>query len=176
LVKAILIQPLYIRLSSKDQHPIAQIGYRATTANVTESLSAGYVDAVTVTSLASSSPSGQIFRGLVSSSALANPVLSPAAGLSTTGFGTNIDVGDIDGDGLADVMIGDPNAGCGVGYVYLSGKGFATGTITPPDTNGAHYGWDVAPVAGTRLFLIGADAWNVGSGQGAGQVFVYSLN
>ena len=160
-----------------------ELGYRAAIGNFTEA-AGGVSDIFSVTGLSSASAEGVVFAGPISSSSLVDITLAPAAGLSTTGFGTNIAAGDIDGDGRADALIADPNsgpAGCnnanpGIAYLYLSGQGFPTLTIMPPTaSSGTQFGWDVSAVSGTKLFLIGAKAWNVGSVQSAGQVFVYSL-
>ena len=107
-----------------------------------------------------------------------------------TGWNTDLDAGDINGDGLADLLIGAPNtqpsnacpSNVGTAYVFL------TNPATPnqptryaleppaPDVDFGAYSWSMGAAAGTRIFLVGETGRNINGVSGAGQVYVYKVN
>ena len=114
-------------------------------------------------------------RALIYPGAVGAPsatTLLPLAGSMANGFGLASDIGDVDGDGIGDPIIGAYLAGSGsncqtgAAYVYLSGSGFARSTLQP--TGVGQFGHRVAAVDGTRLLLIQAHV-NL-------DVFVYKVN
>lgn len=100
------------------------------------------------------------------------------------GWGTHFDLGDVNGDGIADILVSTPNAspkGCatnlGVQYVFLSQKGsqpgysFTRHILYPPANAGVTYGWSAGTIAGdpmNRIFVVGAKLGN--------QLYVYKVN
>jgi hypothetical protein len=152
------------------------LGYRSTVGDV----DGDYADdVVTVGYL---KPPAVVFAGIVSSGQPADFVLQPQPGLDL-GYGTNIAAGDINGDGMAEVLVAAPNAtdnfgactNTGAAYVYLSSTGPLSSRLLlqPPDAAEGLYGWAVAPVPGTKVLLVGEPRKNLGSVNLAGQVYVY---
>ncbi len=152
------------------------LGYRSTVGDVNGD---SVDDVVTVGYL---KPPAVVFAGLVSSGQAADFILSPQAGLDL-GFGTNVAAGDINGDGMAEVVVAAPNASdnfgacanTGVAYVYLSDTGPPSSRLLlqPADAAGALYGWAVAAVPGTQVLLVGEPLRTLGTVSRAGQVYVY---
>jgi hypothetical protein len=109
----------------------------------------------------------------------------------TTGWGTRpVPVADLNGDSLADVVVGTPNApngvcnSIGMVYVYLATGDAGTGTtgwtrytFQPPtlDPDFGGFGWSSATVAGSPLIFVGENGRDVGSVSGAGQVYIYRV-
>ena len=107
------------------------------------------------------------------------PVLSLAGKLDWPTSG--LDLADIDGDGLADVIIGAESTGCsGQALVYLSGAGFQqtviSGPVAPSGGQAVGYGSSVSWVPGTHIFLVGDKYATIGGVSNAGQVYVYKKN
>jgi hypothetical protein len=128
-----------------------------------------------------------VFPGPLSSTSTPTLVFRPEPDLGAGFAISGSDLGDLDGDGLADVLIGAPNTGLasntsctdiGVSYLFLSSEGFARYRLMPPSLQDGpiNYGWDVAAVGGTRLFLVSEKSRNAGSVIEAGQVRVYKVN
>jgi hypothetical protein len=134
----------------------------------------------------------QVFPGpLPLSGASASSVMSSQAGF-TTGWGTGFDIGDMNGDGVPDVLVGAPNtspstacpANVGTAYIFMStgttttpGKPIAYRIEAPgPDVDFAGYGYGVAGTTGARIFLVGESGRNINGVANAGQVYVYMVN
>jgi hypothetical protein len=123
----------------------------------------------------------------------ANYVLVPTPGLDQ-GWGTTMDVADVDGDGLSDVMVGAPNATLnqtcgsspGVAYLFLgssfinspqpaSGIRFESPVL---ETDFMGFGFGVSLIPATSftsnpMVGIGENGGNVNGASGYGQVFIY---
>jgi hypothetical protein len=109
----------------------------------------------------------------------------------TTGWGTRpVSIGDLNADGLSDVVVGTPNApngvcnSIGMVYVYLATGTSATGvtgwtahTFQPPtlDADFGGFGWSTATIAGSPIMFVGENGRDVGSVSGAGQVYIYRV-
>jgi hypothetical protein len=124
----------------------------------------------------------QVFTGLVSSGQAANYTLLAD---SNAGWTAVPAVSDVNGDALADVIIGTPNAPCGGNaYLYFSDppggplplanrfKLSSPSAGTDPQT----FGWAVELAPGTRLFLVTDQGRTVNGVDDAGQVYVYKVN
>jgi hypothetical protein len=157
-------------------------GFKVGAANVNSALKG----LITSTDWNSTPIQASIYSGLVSAGEQPAFTLAPSAGL-TTGWANDLDTGDINGDGLADVLVGAPNTSpstacpSNVGNTYV----FVTNTATPdqptgyllaPSTPGGLYGWAVAAAPGARIFLVGEIGRTLGGVSNAGQVYVYKVN
>jgi hypothetical protein len=112
-----------------------------------------------------------VFTGLVTNNQAPSYVVRPDAGLDLVWATTEPAVGDVNGDGFDDLMVGTPNTSCGgVTYLFLSGPSpLATKVLLfPPVAGDARFGWAVAIGPGTRLFFVGDNYIR--------QVYVYKLN
>ena len=109
--------------------------------------------------------------------------MRPAAGLSAGWSTTAPSAGDINGDGLADVIIGAPNATTGsqcnspgAAYVFISTPSGAPvrhmlwAPMADPDFAG--FGWSVAVSDGSRILLVTEHQRNLGV-VSAGQVYIF---
>lgn len=158
-----------------------ELGYRVVAHDVDGN---SVEDVITVATL---DPPAVVFKGLVVTDQSPDMILAlePALGAGQ-GYGTNISAGDINGDGLADVLVGAPNASfnsglCtpGAAYVYVSGPSgplserFTLQPAAPFETDPLLFGWAVAAVPGTRLFLVGEPRRKLSDVGLAGQVYVF---
>ena len=131
------------------------------------------------------------YYGPVSNNQGSSFTLQPVSSL-TTGWATNEpDVSDVNGDGLADVIIGAPNASSGpvcggLAYLWLSSSGnpLASRLVlsTPAFDAGTGpstfqvFGWAAGFGPGTRLIFVTDKGKNVGTTANAGQVYIYKVN
>jgi len=131
-----------------------------------------------------------VYNGLLSQGESPSFVLRPISGLSLGWSTDEPDMNDVNGDGLADVLIGAPNGASGsicggAAYLYLSGGvGFPLATrlmLNTPvlETSSSTFqvfGWATAFAPGTRLFFVSDHGLDLGSTTNAGQVYVYKVN
>jgi VCBS repeat protein len=133
----------------------------------------------------------QVYHGLVSSGQAANYVLQPLSGLNAGWSTTEPDIADVNGDGLADILIGAPNAESspvcgGVAYLYLSnGLGaplanrltLSSPVLEPQGSSSFQaFGWATGFAgSGTRLFFVSDNGLDLG-GAPAGQVYIFKVN
>ncbi len=94
-------------------------------------------------------------------------------------------VGDLNGDGASEILIGAPGEDIGRGslvgraYLFDGASTSPLGTLASPNKQpGGYYGWDVAAVPdmdgdGVNEYAIGAFNENIGR-KGAGRVYVYN--
>ena len=131
----------------------------------------GYLDLLAITN--TSTAKGYIYAGPVTSGENPASILQPA---EVDWPQSALDFGDVDGDGLADVMMGSESTGCsGSAYLFLSKKGFTSPTVfvgPPPSSSSVGYGSAASLVPGTNIVLVG-DKW--AGATGAGQVYVYTF-
>jgi hypothetical protein len=142
------------------------------------------------TTLSGNDIKAHVYNGLVSEGELPSFVLRPISGLSLGWSTDEPDMNDVNGDGLADVLIGAPNAASGsicggAAYLYLSGGvgvPLATRLMlnTPVLETGSSpfqvFGWATAFAPGTRLFFVSDHGLDLGGTTNAGQVYVYKVN
>jgi hypothetical protein len=132
----------------------------------------------------------QTYHGMVFNGQPANSVLLPVSGLNGGWSTTEPGIGDVNSDGLADVLIGAPNAEStpicgGVAYLYLSnGLGSPLANrlmLTSPvlESGGSAFqafGWATAMGGpGSRLFFVSDNGLDLG-GSPAGQVYIFKIN
>jgi hypothetical protein len=159
---------------------LSAAGYKARADDVDGDSHADVVASVLSTSV-------QVFSGPVSTGQAPKYTLTPVAGLGSN-FGQDIETGDVNGDFLAEVLSGAPNASncpsidsVGAAYVYLST--FATPAqpptpylLQPPSLGDVlRYGWSVGTAPGSRLFFVG-ETGRIINGVATGQVYVYRVN
>jgi len=123
------------------------------------------------------------YYGPISGGQSSSFAVQPQSKLSSGWSTTQPAVGDINGDGLADVLIGTPNATSqpicgGAAYLWLSaGTPLATEILlSTPVANASLYGWATGFGPGTRLFFVTDHYMNIGTTSEAGQVYVYKVN
>ena len=110
--------------------------------------------------------------------------LQPISALGAGWSNTEPDVSDVNGDGLADVVVGAYGASSGqicggATYLWLSSPGAPLATeqvLTTPVANAGQFGDAVAFAPGTRLFFVTDQRIQLGSTSRAGQVYVYKVN
>jgi hypothetical protein len=159
-------------------------GYRIAAGNVNGD---SFGDFLASTDWNGSDPRANIYTGLVSSGQAANFTLRPLSGAAGE-WGTNEPrVGDVNGDGLDDVIVSAPNSSTGTSctsgtaYLYLSNPAGPTPLATQlaiqlASPTSYDFGWAVGFAKGSRLFFVTNPAENVGSVSGAGQIYVYQVN
>lgn len=156
-------------------------------------VAAGDVDGVSgaeilaTTSWGSFPSTGEVLRGLVADPAYA---FEPEQGGLAKGWSTKgVTIGDLNGDGRPDLVVGAPNAepssactNMGAAYVFL---GEPTGgwwrlRLNPTNYNGSFnaFGWSTAfgTVDGRRLLFVGEQGADVNGADNAGQVYVYRVD
>src|SRR5712692_6619019 len=144
-----------------------------------------YTDLIIGNVASSSTPNAAVYSGLISAGQQPAFTVTPISGLDA-GWLNDLDASDINGDGLAEILIGAPNAepsqacgGTGAAYVFLTNPATPdqpTRYVLEAPTPGGGYGWSVAAAAGTRLFLVGETARSINGVGNAGQVYVYKVN
>ncbi len=168
------------------------LGIQSGAGHVNSSL---FTDVIGLTDLSSADPEVSIFAGNILASSLSpTDKFTPFSKLSTTGWASGFDAGDVDGDGRADILVGVPNANnstacnsyVGAAEVYFSNAtNPAQPTLVvfqPPtiDANSSLYGWGVGAVPASTgnppLLLVGERFRTVGGVTSAGQVYVYKKN
>jgi hypothetical protein len=129
---------------------------------------------------------GQVFRSPVYNGQIGTLPFAPAAGLETGWATMQASVGDVNGDGRADVLVGAPNATVdnptcpivGVSYLFLGTADVAGGptigwtrvSVTPPTADGGNFGWSGAVVNGAPFFVVGVRGGPIG-----GQAYLYRV-
>ena len=137
--------------------------------------------------LATTGAGARLYTGLISNGQTSSLLLEPASGLGLGWATTEPDISDVNGDSLADVLIGAPNAESGstcggVAYLYLSSLGsplanrLTTSTPVLDAESFQRFGWSTAFAPGTRLFFVGDQGLILGSTSPAGQVYVFKVN
>jgi len=149
-----------------------EFGSSVATANV----DGGVADVIGATSNYSSNPRANVYSGPTSSGQQPAFVLTPLSGRS--GLWAVGASGDLNGDGLDEVLIGAATGCSGTGYLYLSDGSMPLTTrlaFQPPSAS--KFGSSIANGPGTRLFFVGDSLVTVGSTyQGNGQVYVFKVN
>ena len=106
-----------------------------------------------------------IYYGSSTGINLSSPISLPSPG--SPYFGASVaSVGDVNGDGFADVIVGDAN---GDAYLYISSNAVFTTTPTAHLTGGTHFGWSVASAGDVN----GDGYSDVIVGDGHGNAYVY---
>jgi hypothetical protein len=124
-------------------------------------------DVIAATRWGTSSTGGEVFPSPVANGQVGSLRFTPRSGLDTGWATKKFAVGDVNGDGLGDVIIGAPNAGnsgqCnspGMAYLFLSasdGAGHVSGW-TRIDWQGSQpgrFGWSVGAADGAPFVVVG---------------------
>ncbi len=151
-----------------------QFGSSVATANV----DGGVTDVIGATSGTSANPRANVYSGATTSGQSPSFVLQPIAGRSGLWFVGQS--GDLNSDGLAEVLMGAATGCGGTVYVYLSSGSSPLATqlaFQSPVAGTTKFGSSVAIGPGTRLFFVGDSLITVGSiYQNNGQVHVFTVN
>jgi hypothetical protein len=164
-----------------------EIGVKVGTGNVD-----GHTDVIAAAGEDSPSEGVLVFSGPIGAnqqSASLRLLADPR--LTTTGWATNADSGDMLGIGQAGFVVGVPNAAnstacnasVGAAELYLpttTNLSPPAYTFQPPSVQ-SRFGWGVAIVpadatGSAPLLVVGENGATVGSTSGAGQVYVYKMN
>jgi hypothetical protein len=148
---------------------------------------AANVDGGTFVDLVAAGSSGAaVYNGLLFAGEPAAFTVTPIAGVPGIWL-HDLVFGDLNGDGLADIVAGAPNnagtsscpGGGGSVYVYLTNPATpnqpARYMLEPPRI-GVGYGEAVEVAPAYRLIFVGENHGDVGSVTGPGQVWVYRVN
>jgi hypothetical protein len=123
---------------------------------------------------------GEVFPSPVADGQVGTLRFTPRSGFETGWSTSRFGVGDVNGDGLADIVVGAPNAGTGgtcssPGMVYLflgtadgSGKPAGWTRIDWQGGVGGWFGWSTALVGGAPFVIVGQKP-------AANQEFLYRL-
>jgi hypothetical protein len=127
-----------------------------------------------------------IYSGLLFAGEQAAFTVTPIAGVPGIWL-RELVLGDLNGDGLADIVVGAPNnagtsscpGGGGSVYVYLTNPATPDQPVRymlEPPRIGVGYGEAVEVAPAYRLIFVGENHGDVVPGDGAGQVWVYKVN
>jgi FG-GAP-like repeat/FG-GAP repeat len=116
----------------------------------------GYADVIIgAPGVESGNGAAYVYLGGASGFASTKASMLPAIAAGSSGFGTSVaGIGDEDGDGCGDVVVGAPLDGTGSAYVYLGGVAFS-GTPIPLPTGGADGGLPVGSLFGSAVAGVG---------------------